>query len=277
VKLAFSNIAWSPADDERVAGWMREAGFAGVEIAPTKVWPKPLDATVDQLLACRRWWEARGLPIVSMQALLFGRADLAVFGTATLREQALDYLERIMAIGGVLGAGPLVFGSPKNRRAAGVDAAEVDRIAVDFFRRAGDAAARHRVVLCIEPNPTQYDCDWVTCARQGIDFVRRVGHPSFRLHLDAAGMTLAGDELSTSFEGARDVLRHFHVSEPNLGIVGVGGTDHGAMAASLRNIGYDGWASVEMRGDTVADLAGTLPAVMALVRSAYGEGHGRAV
>ena len=49
MKTAISNIAWNLPDDERVAGWMKEHGVGGVEIAPTKIWPKPLDATVDQL------------------------------------------------------------------------------------------------------------------------------------------------------------------------------------------------------------------------------------
>lgn len=270
MKTAISNIAWNLPDDERVAGWMKEHRIGGVEIAPTKIWPKPLEATVDQLVSYRRWWEQRGISIVAMQALLFGRADLAIFETQAKREDALEYLERIMAIGSVLGAGPLVFGSPKNRKTNGLPAKEVEAIAVDFFRRAGDAALRHHVTLCIEPNPTQYDCDWVTCARHGIDLVRNVDHPGFRLHLDAAGMHLAGDEIEGCLRDAQDVMCHFHVSEPNLGSVGLGGVQHAKHASVLKALGYKGWTSVEMRFDPVADLESELRRVMGLLQATYG-------
>jgi D-psicose/D-tagatose/L-ribulose 3-epimerase len=253
MKTAISNIAWNLPDDERVAGWMKEHGVGGVEIAPTKIWPKPLDATVDQLVSYRRWWEQRGIPIVAMQALLFGRADLAIFETQAKRDETLAYLERIMAIGSVLGAGPLVFGSPKNRKTNGLPAEDVEAIAVEFFRRAGDLALRHHVTLCIEPNPTQYDCDWVTCAQHGIELVRKVDHPGFRLHLDAAGMHLAGDDIDGCLQQARDVMCHFHVSEPNLGLIGRGGVQHESLATELRAIRYSGFASVEMRYDPEAE------------------------
>lgn len=270
VKTAISNIAWNPADDELVASWMKEFGVQGVEIAPTKLWPKPLEANVDQLVSYRRWWEKRGFPIVAMQALLFGRADLAIFETQAKRDETLDYLERIMAVASVLGAGPLVFGSPKNRKTNGRPLHEVDAIAVEFFRRAGDAALRHHVTLCIEPNPTQYECDWVTCASAGIDIVKKVDHPGFRLHLDAAGMKMAGDEIDSSLRAARDLMCHFHVSEPNLGSVGKGGVQHEEHARVLRSLGYAGWTSVEMRFDPAVELEGELRRVMGLLRSTYG-------
>ena len=270
MKTAISNIAWNPADDERVASWMKDAGVQGVEIAPTKLWPKPLEANVDQLVSYRRWWEKRGFPIVAMQALLFGRADLAIFETEHKREETLDYLERIMAVASVLGAGPLVFGSPKNRKTNGRPPHEIEALAVEFFRRAGDAALRHHVTLCIEPNPTQYECDFVTCAQHGIDLVRKVDHPGFRLHLDAAGMKMAGDDLERALRDARDLMCHFHVSEPNLGSVGQGGVQHDGHARVLRELGYQGFASVEMRFDPAVDLETELRRVMELLVRTYG-------
>lgn len=270
VRTAISNIAWNPSDDERVASWMKEAGVQGVEIAPTKLWPKPLEANVDQLVSYRRWWEKRGIPIVAMQALLFGRADLAVFETDAKRDETLDYLERVMAVASVLGAGPLVFGSPKNRKTNGRPPHEVEAIAIEFFRRAGDAALRQHVTLCLEPNPTQYDCDWMTCARDGIDFVKKVDHPGFRLHLDAAGMKMADDDIEGSLRAAREVMCHFHVSEPNLGSVGKGGVQHDVHARVLRQLGYSGWTSVEMRFDPAVDLETELKRVMHLLGSTYG-------
>lgn len=270
MKTAISNIAWNPEDDERVAAWMKELGVEGVEIAPTKLWPKPLEATVDQLVSYRRWWEKRGIPIVAMQALLFGRPELAIFETPAKRDETLHYLERIMAVASALGAGPLVFGSPRNRKTNGRSPHEVEAIAIEFFRRAGDAALRHHVTLCIEPNPTQYDCDWVTCAADGTDIVKKVDHPGFRLHLDAAGMHMAGDDIDRSIHAARDVLSHFHVSEPHLGPVTNGSVPHDKHAQALKTIGYSGWTSVEMRQHSQAHPQAELQRALEFLRRTYG-------
>lgn len=269
MRTAISNLAWNAADDERVARLMVEAGVRGVEIAPTKVWPKPLDATARELADCRRFWEQRGIGVVAMQALLFGRQDLTLFESAARREATLDYLAKIMDLAAALGAGPLVFGSPKNRRVDGRPMDEIEPIAVDFFRRAGDAAARRGVTLCIEPNPREYDCDFVTNAREGIDLVARVGHPGFRLHLDAAGMTMAGDPLAESLAAALPWLCHFHVSEPNLAPIGTGGVRHDELATNLRRLCYGGWTSVEMRFNPQAELEAELRRVLALLQARY--------
>ena len=44
-KIAISNIAWSPADDRSVAVVMRDVGVVGLEVAPTMMWPKPLEVS----------------------------------------------------------------------------------------------------------------------------------------------------------------------------------------------------------------------------------------
>jgi sugar phosphate isomerase/epimerase len=270
VKTAISNIAWNVADDERIARLMLEADVRGVEIAPTKIWPEPLRADLREVAAYRRTWERRGVRIVAMQALLFGRADLVLFGSPEKREETLDYLTRIMALAQELGAGPLVFGSPKNRKVGARPREEADRLAVDFFRRAGDAAVRHGVLLCIEPNPRDYECDFVTNAREGIELVERVGHPGFRLHLDAAGMHLAGDPPEESLRAALPWLGHFHVSEPFLGPIGQGGVRHELLAGALRGGGYAGWTSVEMRADPKIESDAEMRRVLALLRDRYG-------
>ena len=41
MKLAVSNIAWEPDEDEAVYTLMQKYGVTGVEIAPTKIWDRP--------------------------------------------------------------------------------------------------------------------------------------------------------------------------------------------------------------------------------------------
>jgi sugar phosphate isomerase/epimerase len=254
MRLAVSNIAWPAGSDAAAADLLRRHGVPAVEVAPTKVWPQPADVTEAEAMAYRSWWERRGMAIVALQALLFGQPGLTLFDRAATTERTLDYLGRIIRLAGWLGAGALVFGSPKNRLAAGKPAAEVWSTALGLFRRLGAVAERHRTVFCIEPNPPEYGCDWVTRVAEGAALVAEVGHPGFGLHLDAGGMMLAGDNLA----GLGPVRPgHFHISEPHLGPTGTCGAPHTAFAEELRRIHYDRWHSIEMRmpeGDWLATL-----------------------
>jgi hypothetical protein len=89
VRLAVSNIAWEPHEDDAVAEVLRREGVSGVEIAPTKWRARPFDASADEIAEYRRSWEDRGLRIVSLQSLLFGRSDLQLFGTDGVRAREL--------------------------------------------------------------------------------------------------------------------------------------------------------------------------------------------
>jgi sugar phosphate isomerase/epimerase len=268
MKLSISNIAWSPEEDAIVAELMKEHGFRGVEIAPTRVWERPLEAKEKEVRDHRRFWNDRGIEVVALQALLFSRPDLVLFGNESHRRETLEVLRAMMRLGGWLGARVLVFGAPKNRRLSGLSAGEARRVAVDFFREAGKSAVDCRVVLAIEPNPAQYECDFITSSREGLELVREVGSPGFGLHLDAAAMTLAGEDPGSAILDAAGAISHFHVSEPFLGVVGAGGVEHAALATALRRIDYPGFVSIEMKKSGV-DLGG-LGEVLGYVAGIYG-------
>jgi sugar phosphate isomerase/epimerase len=245
MRLAISNIAWPAGADAEALPLLQEHHVAGVELALTKIWPEPLAATAAHLDAYRTWWESRGNRIVALQALLFGKSDLLLFGSPSSREAMHNYLAGIIACAARLGAGVLVFGSPANRKRGNLDSAAALAIAVSFFRRLGDAAAQHGVALCIEPNPPQYGCDWVTTVREAIELVDAVATPGFGLHLDTAGMHLAGDgPAAVAAAGPR--VRHFHVSAPFLEGVPAGDLPHADYARVLAAQDYSGWVSIEM-------------------------------
>jgi sugar phosphate isomerase/epimerase len=245
VRIAISNIAWRLEEDPSIAAVMAEHGIGGVEIAPTVVWANPTSVAKEDALEYRRWWEDRGVAIVAMQALLYGRPELTIFDTEAERLATLEHLAGISRLAGWLGATRMVFGSPANRKAGHLPPDERLAIATEFFRRAGDAAHAEGVTLCIEPNPPQYGCDFVNSVAEARDLVGRVDSPGFGLHLDAAGMTLQGD-LPDVVQGGEPPL-HFHISEPFLARLGSSTTDHSGFARALGAVGYDGWCSIEAR------------------------------
>ena len=218
-ELAISNLAWDAHHDEAVAEVLREAGVRCIEIAPTKVWSKPLEAPMDAVRQYRRAWENRGLRIVALQSLLFGRLDLSVLGSPTVQRQTIDYLKGIITIAAELGAGPLVFGSPKNRRRGDMSLTDAMDRCAPLFRELGDYAGSLDTCLCLEPNPPQYGCDFITTSDEAAELVQMVDSPGFALHLDLTCMEMAGEDPAEAIHRHRSLIRHFHVSAPQLGPV----------------------------------------------------------
>jgi len=264
VKLAISNIAWPRGDDDRIAAAMANAGIGGLEIAPTSVWPDPLQASAEDRREFRARWEARGIRIVAFQALLFGHPEMVLFGEEHPRRAALEHLTGLMDLAAALGAGPMVFGSPRNRQAGALPPGAAREIAVRFFREAGRRAAERGVMLCLEPNPAAYGCDFINTAEEGRSLVLEVDSPGFRLHLDAGAMKMNGEYEPDAIRAAAPVLAHFHASEPHLAPLGTGGSNHAECARALALVAYSGWVSAEMRppeGGGVERAIGLLPSL----------------
>jgi D-psicose/D-tagatose/L-ribulose 3-epimerase len=270
VKLAFSNLAWPAEDDAALLPELPELGFSSLEVAPTRLWGDPLAQDDDEVAAVRAGIEASGLRIVALQSLLFQRPELQLFGDAEARQGLHDHLVGMARLASRLGATRLVFGSPGNRRRGDLPVEQADEIAVEVFSRLGAAAADLGVCFCIEANPVDYKCDYLTDAVASTAFVRAVDSPGVRLHLDTACMALAGDDATERIRAGADVLAHVHASAPQLGAVLPGGpVDHDAVADALRAVEYEGHVSVEMLAQA-EDVSGAVRRTADFVRKTYG-------
>lgn len=247
-KLAYSNLAWKHNDDGEAAAILGDHGIHGIELAPTKIWSCPTEVTTEKLKEYRSWWESRGFKLVALQSLLFGRGDLELFGSQEKRSEMSAYLKRMVDLASILGAGILVFGSPKNRARRGLPLERACEIAVPFFRELGEYALRRKAILCIEPNAVYYGCDFVTTSEEGARLVRSVNSEGFRLHLDLGCMQLEGEPVEQQVTKHADITSHFHLSAKDLGPIG---EEQFGMAQDLARVLWakspDAWFSVEMK------------------------------
>jgi len=246
MKLSISNIAWTDETDSEALSLLQSEGVRAIEVAPTRIWSDwQFDETA--IAHYHNSLQTQGLTCSSLQAILFKQPDLKVFGTPAQKAALVAHLKRIADLAASLGAVPMVFGAPKNRDRGELDEKTAFHQAADLFAEIGEYCQQKGVCLCIEPNPTDYGCNFITNSQQGAELVRLVNSPGFRLHLDAAGMFLAGEEIPKAIAAAADVLAHFHISEPNLGDFASPKVNHAAIADTLHNIGWNHWVTIEMR------------------------------
>jgi sugar phosphate isomerase/epimerase len=247
MKLAVSNIAWENREDAAVLAALKRRGVAGIEIAPTRVWPEWRGATATAARGLRFRLAAQGLAVPSLQAILFGKPELVLFGEPATTTAFVDHVRHVADLAAELGAHALVFGAPKARHRGTLALETAMRRAAAVLSGIGEHCAQRRVTLCIEPNPPSYDCDFIVNSAEGLELVKLTDSPGVRLHLDSAGMTLAGEDPAAAIAATSRWLAHFHVSEPNLAPIVPSTIDHAANADHLAKAGYKGWISIEMR------------------------------
>jgi D-psicose/D-tagatose/L-ribulose 3-epimerase len=246
MRLAISNIAWDVTEDEQVAKLLNRYGIDAIDIAPGKYFPDPAKATGEEITRVKQWWGERGIELTGMQALLFGTSGLNVFGAPEVQEALLQHLAAVCRIGAGLGATRIVFGSPKNRDRSGLSDEQVQEIAVQFFRRLGDIAQIHGVMICLEPNPPCYGANFMTNSDETAAVVGQVAHPAIRMQLDTGAITINGEDPATVLEKYASLIGHVHASEPEIAPLGDKGTNHAIAATCLQQLLPDSIITIEM-------------------------------
>lgn len=262
MKLSISNLGWGAEQDLAAYQLMRQMGYAGLEIAPTRVFPSQ---PYDDLAAAGAWREdlrARfGYKIPSMQSIWYGRQE-NLFGSEEERRILMEYTQAAIRFAEAIGCENLVFGCPRNR--AMPDGATPEQ-AIPFFRDLGDYAAAHHCVIALEANPPIYHTNFLNTTQETLAFIQQVDSEGCRLNLDVGTMVENGEGASL-LKGCGPMIHHVHISEPRLKLIERRAL-HQELAALLRDEGYDRYVSIEMgrQGDM-----NTLARTMAYVREVFG-------
>lgn len=269
MKLAVSNIAWDSSAEDAAAAVLLREGARGIELAPTKWRDAPYDAPAPDVAALRRKWEERGLPIVGLQSLLFGMPELQLFAGERERAALVDHLRKVADFAAAVGARSLVFGSPKNRVRGHRPMDEAMRIASDTFRGLARHARECGVIFCVEANPPEYGCDFITQTVDAVELCRLVDDPAVRVNVDLGGIVLAKEDPADSVARAAEFVGHVHASEPHLAPLSSSDA-HARAAAALAGIEYSGWISIEMRALEASEQLASLERAIRVAKIAYG-------
>ena len=262
MNLSISNIAWDAARDADVYRVMRELGFAGLEIAPTRIFPdRPYEKCREAAAWAEKLASEYGFRISSMQSIWFGRQE-RLFGPEEERAALADYTKRAIRFAEAVGCGNLVFGCPRNRSLPeGAD----PEIAVTFFKELGDYAFAHHTVIGMEANPPIYHTNYINDTPSALALIEQVDSKGFLLNLDVGTMLENGEDVS-ALRGKERWINHVHISEPGLKKLKKRKL-HDALARLLNDCGYQNYLSIEVgRQDSLPALG----SMMKYVKSVFG-------
>lgn len=196
MKLAISNIAWEKSQDESSYALLRELGFCGLEIAPTRVLAEnPYNHLPDAEKWSLELKRKYGLEVASVQSVWFGR-DERLFGKSEERESLMRYTEAAIDFAAVVGSRNLVFGCPRNRTIPDeMPSDEAEKIAVDFFERLGEYAWKRNTVLAIEANPPIYHTNYLNTTAEAFELVKKIDSGGIRLNVDMGTILQNGENI----------------------------------------------------------------------------------
>ena len=246
VRYAICNEIFEPWPWERVCDYVRGLGYEGLEVAPFTLADSADQVTPQRRTELRRAAEARGVEVLGLHWLLVKPPGLYItHPDAAVRRRTADYFRQLVDLCADLGGRVMVIGSPKQRNLMpGVSREQAMEYAAQVFGPSLDPAARRGVTLAFEPlGPAE--TDFVNTVAEAIELVKQVEHPNFRINLDVKAMSSEARPIPDVIRSAKGYVAHVQVNDPNLLGPGMGEVKFEPIIAALREIGYDGWLSVE--------------------------------
>lgn len=241
--------------NEMYQGWQWPAvcrsaagiGYDGIEIAPFTLAEKPSDLDDDARATIRREAGNAGLEIIGLHWLLVKPEGLYInHPDHEIRMRTRQHLEDLVHLCADLGGRVVVVGSPKQRSVVeGLTYQQAWDLAKQTLGAVTRVAEQHGVTLCLEPLGLE-ETDFINTADEAVKFIEEIDSPNFRLLLDVKAMATEGRPIPDIIQSHARHLRHFHANDASRRGPGMGSTDFAPIAEALRDIGYEGYISVEV-------------------------------
>jgi len=182
---------------------------------------------------------ADGLCLVTTDAEIYRRAEQRTRSVIDLAA----YLGAFVNIGRLRGRLDALGGGP-----------EAWRTAVQRLRGVAKYAAEKGVKITLEPI-NRYETDFLMTSAEGMNFIEEMGCDNVGLMLDLFHMNIEEDSIEEGLCRAGSTLWHVHIADSNRNYPGSGHMAYASIFQTLREIGYTGYISAELRPNPDPDTA----------------------
>jgi sugar phosphate isomerase/epimerase len=247
MKFAICNEIYQGWKIDDVFSHAAKTGYDGVEIAPFTLATSVTDISAAERqrirdAAARAGTRVSGIHwvLVKPEGLYINHPDRAV------RERTADYFRHLVHFCADVGGTYMVVGSPKQRNVLPEVSNEQARIwARETFEAAVKAGEDRGVTVCFEPlSPAE--TNFINTAADAIAFVSEKPSDRFRIILDVKAMCSESQPIPRIIRESWPHFAHFHANDRNLKGPGFGEVDFVPIAEALKDVGYQGYVSVEV-------------------------------
>jgi len=250
MKFGVNVFIWTASFDQsnfNLLPLVKEKGFDGVEVPLFR----PADFPAAQI---RRALESYGLEATACSILTGGTNIIS--DDAAVRRKTRTHMEECIQAATEAGikiiAGPLYspVGYLPGRRRNG----DEWKWAVECYQSLGPVLAKHGVTIAIEPL-NRFETYFLNTAADGGALCDEIGHPNVGLLLDTFHANIEEKSIGQAYRTAGKRLKHVHTCENDRGTPGSGHVEWKDVFAAIREIGYDGWLTIESFGFSLGELS----------------------
>ncbi len=259
-RLAVCNETFQNSSFREGCRLARETGYTGLEIAPWTLADDPVTVSTETRASCRDAMRDEGVVCVGLHSLLTAPAGQLHITTPddAVRKSSWEYFRKLIDLCADLeGDRLMILGSGKQRGSIEGSSVEdaVTRLTEGLASVASHAHSQGVTIMIETLAP--HLCDVLTTMDQSMDVVRQVGSPAVQTMFDthnAVDEKLPHDQLIKKHIAA---IKHVHINEMDGRGPGTGSYDFSVPMRALKDVGYEGWLSLEVfrfepDGETIA-------------------------
>jgi sugar phosphate isomerase/epimerase len=256
MRLAFSTNAYLKFSFAEAVRRLSAIGYAGVEIMADVPHAWPAFLLEEQKEAMRRALAENRLAISNINAFMMhavGDARQLYWHPSWIepdqyyRQVRVDHTRRSLTLARELGARCITTepGGPVPKDQCWSEALA---LFVETLKPVAEHAECEGVLLLIEPEPGLL----IENAEQFSDLMHKVRSPAVALNFDIGHFFCVGDDPAATVRRLAPFIRHFHLEDIAATrvhhhlIPGEGAIDFASTFAAIREIGYDGWITIEL-------------------------------
>jgi len=247
MKFAICNEIYRGWKLEDTLAHAARLGYAAVELAPFTLADSVTAVPTHERQRIRQMAERNQIEIAGIHWVLVKPEGLYLnHPDPALRGRTARYFCDLVDFCADVGGKVMVVGSPKQRNVLpGVSFEQAWDWATETFREAAARAKERRISICIEPLANT-ETNFINTAAEAIRFAAAFRSPYFRIILDVKAMCSEAKPIPELIRGAWPHFGHFHANDKNLKGPGFGDVDFHPIARALKEVGYEGYVSVEV-------------------------------
>jgi len=226
---------------------IKRRGFDGIEV--------PIFSLADfRANDVRRGVEQNGLECTACSVIPHG---LSVGSNDdSVRQKARTHIEDCIKLAADAGAkilaGPLytpVGYLPGRRRTA-----DEWKWAVECYRSLGPVLERYGVTIAIEPL-NRFETYFLNTAADSAALCEQINHPNVGILFDTFHANIEEKNIGQAYRTVGQHLKHVHTCENDRGTPGSGHVEWTDVFRALRDMGYDGWLTIESFGFAMGEIS----------------------
>lgn len=256
MKLAFSTNAYLNYSFPEAVARLARIGYQGVEIMADVPHAWPAFLLEEQKQNLRDSLTRNHLAISNINAFMMHAVNDPrqrywhpswIEPDRHYRQIRIDHTRRALTLAKELGA-PCITTEPGGPVEAGQSWRKALELFVEMIKPVADHAANEEVLLLVEPEPGLL----IETADQFLEFMQHIDSPAVGMNFDIGHAYCVGDDPALTIPRVAKYIRHFHLEDiaatrvhQHL-IPGEGAIDFASALRAIKQIGYDGWVTIEL-------------------------------